>query len=450
MNKTLIKNGTLVNEGQQYQADILIDGQYIQKIDRDISYANANVIDAKGLHVLPGMIDDQVHFREPGFTHKADIRTESMAAVAGGITSFMDMPNTYPNTLTQDLLEQKYQIAEHSSLANYSFFMGISQSNLEEALKTDLENVCGLTDDGLYFDNDQGIMANHPEFLEKLFKRSPHIITLHSESDAIIAKNTEQFIDKYGLDIPPSAHAEIRSEAACLETTSQVIELAKKHQNRLHIYHISTAKEALLLDVGSDVKSKRITGEACIHHLWFSADDYERLGFKIKWNPSVKSELNRQELLRAVKDNYIDIFATDHAPHTLAEKQGNYFESMSGGPLVQHALVALLEFYHQGVFSLETIVNKSAHKVADLYRLRNRGYLKEGYYADLCLVNLNKPWKVIDANSFYKCGWTPFVNTSFKSRIETTFVNGIIVYNNGHFNTSTKGNRLMFEKDRFN
>jgi len=302
----------------------------------------------------------------------------------------------------------------------------------------------------LYFDNDQGIMANHPEFLEKLFKRSPHIITLHSESDAIIAKNTEQFIDKYGLDIPPSAHAEIRSEAACLETTSQVIELAKKHQNRLHIYHISTAKEALLLDVGSDVKSKRITGEACIHHLWFSADDYERLGFKIKWNPSVKSELNRQELLRAVKDNYIDIFATDHAPHTLAEKQGNYFESMSGGPLVQHALVALLEFYHQGVFSLETIVNKSAHKVADLYRLRNRGYLKEGYYADLCLVNLNKPWKVIDANSFYKCGWTPFVNTSFKSRIETTFVNGIIVYNNGHFNTSTKGNRLMFEKDRFN
>jgi dihydroorotase len=449
MNKTLIKNGTLVNEGQQYQADILIDGQYIEKIDRDISYANANVIDAKELHVLPGMIDDQVHFREPGFTHKADIRTESMAAVAGGITSFMDMPNTYPNTLTQDLLEQKYQIAEHSSLANYSFFMGISQSNLEEALKTDLENVCGLTDDGLYFDNDQGIMANHPEFLEKLFKRSPHIITLHSESDAIIAKNTEQFIDKYGLDIPPSAHAEIRSEAACLATTAQILELAKKHQNRLHIYHISTAREALLLDPGTDVKSKRITGEACIHHLWFSADDYERLGFKIKWNPSVKSELNRQALLRAVNDNYIDIFATDHAPHTLAEKQGNYFESMSGGPLVQHALVTLLEFYHQGVFSLETIVQKSAHKVADLYRLRNRGYLKEGYNADLCLVNLNKPWKVTDANSLYKCGWTPFVNTTFKSQIETTIVNGTIVYNNGHFNTSTKGDRLMFDKDRF-
>ncbi|QSS96057.1 dihydroorotase [Psychroflexus sp. ALD_RP9] len=449
MNKTLIKNGTIVNEDQQFQADILIDGQYIQKIDRDISYANANIIDAKGLHVLPGMIDDQVHFREPGFTHKADIRTESMAAVSGGITSFMDMPNTYPNTLTQDLLEQKYQIAEYSSLANYSFFMGISQFNLEEALKTDLETVCGLTDDGLYFDNDQGIMVNHPKFLEKLFKRSPHVISLHSESDAIIAKNTELFRNKYGLDIPPSAHAEIRSEAACLETTSQVIELAKKHQNRLHIYHISTAKEALLLDAGFNVKSKRITGEACIHHLWFSADDYERLGFKIKWNPSVKSELNRQALLRAVNDNYIDIFATDHAPHTLAEKQGNYFESMSGGPLVQHALVALLEFYHQGVFSLETIVNKSAHKVADLYRLRNRGYLKEGYYADLCLVNLNKPWNVTDANSLYKCGWTPFINTTFKSQVETTIVNGTIVYNNGHFNTSTKGNRLMFEKDRF-
>ena len=448
MNRILIKQAHIVNDGKIINADLLIVNDRIEKIAPHISDLNSAIIDAEGLYLLPGVIDDQVHFREPGLTHKGNIYTESKAAVAGGITSFMEMPNTIPNTLTQELLEAKYDAAAKSSLANYSFFMGINKDNLEEALKTDTENVCGITDDGLYFNNDEGILANYPDYLEVLFSRSETLIALHSENDAIIRRNTEKYRRLYSDDIPFKFHALIRSEEACLEATRGVLEIARKHHNRLHLFHISTLAEANLFDNKLPVGEKRITAEACIHHLWFSDRDYETLGAKIKWNPSIKSGENKDGLLSALLDNKLDIIATDHAPHTIEEKSGNYFKALSGGPLVQHALPAMLELHHQGKISLEKLVEKMCHNVAEIYRIKDRGYIREGHYADLVLVDLNNPWKVKTENILYKCGWSPFENQTFRSRIVKTYINGHLVFDNGAFDETKKGMRMKFSKIR--
>lgn len=448
MKKKLIKQAFIVNEGKTMVGDVLIVGERIERISEIISAANAEIIDANGLYLLPGVIDDQVHFREPGLTHKGTIYSESRAAVAGGITSFMDMPNTLPNTLTQELLEEKFVIASKTSLANYSFFMGITQNNLEEVLKTDNENVCGITDDGLYFNNDEGILANYPEYLEKLFSRTNSLVALHSEDDTIIKNNTENYRWLYGENIPFVFHSLIRSNEACLSATKRVLDIAKKYNNRLHLFHISTVAEANLFENKVPVGEKRITAEACVHHLWFSDKDYERLGAKIKWNPSVKTEEDKNGLLAALISNKLDIIATDHAPHISEEKNGTYFKSKWGGPLVQHALPAMLELFHQGKITIEKLVEKMSHHVAEIYKIKERGYIREGYYADLVLVALNNSWKSTRENTLYKCGWSPFENYTFKSKVVKTFVNGHIVYSNGSFNELIKCKRLIFEKDR--
>jgi len=446
--KTLIKNAYVVNEGKITIGDLLINGSRIEKIASNISHPTKTIINAEGLYLIPGMIDDQVHFREPGLTHKAEIATESAAAVAGGITSIMDMPNTIPNTLTLELLEKKYMLAEHKSLSNYSFFMGINKNNLEEVLKIDNEKICGLTDDGLYFSNNEGIMANYPEYLEKLFSRTNSLVALHCEDDEIIKQNTQKFKLEFGEEIPFEKHALIRSEEACYQATKRVVNIAKKHKNRLHIYHVSTAKECELFENKVPLRNKRITAEACVHHLFFTNNDYEKWGAKIKWNPSVKTEKDKNELLKALIENKLDIIATDHAPHSIEEKSGNYFKAHSGGPLVQHALVALLELYHQNKISLEKIVEKTSHNVAEIYRIKERGYIREGYYADLVLLELHAPWTVNQNNLLYKCKWSPFENYSFKSKINKTFVNGNLVYDKDKIIGNQKGERLKFEKNR--
>ena len=448
--KTIIRNAFIVNEGNINRADILIANERIEKIavNIDLTNTNYNEINAEGLYIMPGVIDDQVHFRDPGLTHKGTIYSESKAAVAGGITSYMDMPNTLPNTLTQKLLEEKYTKASKTSLANYSFFMGINQNNLEEVLKTNNENVCGITDDGLYFNNDDGILANNPAFLEILFSRTNSLVSLHSEDDAIIKNNTSKYFELYGEDIPFKFHPKIRSEEACLSATKRVLEIAKKHKTRLHLLHVSTTAEAQLFDNNMPIREKRITAEACIHHLWFSDADYDKLGAQIKWNPAVKTENDKNGLLAALLNNKIDIIATDHAPHTQKEKSGTYFKSMSGGPLVQHALPAMLNLFHEGKISLEKIVEKMSHNVAEIYRIKERGYIREGYYADLVMIDLNNIWMVSPKNILYKCQWSPFENQLFKSKIVKTFVNGTLVYDNGVFNESKSGSRLKFSKNR--
>ncbi len=448
MRRKLIKQAYIVNEGKIILADVLIVGERIENIFSSISDNNAEIIDAKNLYLLPGVIDDQVHFREPGLTHKGTIYSESKAAVAGGVTSFMDMPNTIPNTLTQELLQEKYNLASKTSLANYSFFMGINQNNLEEALKTDNENVCGITDDGLYFNNDEGILANYPEFLEQLFSRTNALVALHSEDDAIIKNNTKRYRELYGENIPFACHPLIRSEESCFSATKRVLEIAKKYNNRLHLFHISTLAEAKLLDNLLPIREKRITAEACVHHLWFCDKDYERLGSKIKWNPAIKTEEDKNGLLAALLENKLDIIATDHAPHTLEEKNGTYFQALSGGPLVQHALPAMIELFHQGKISIEKIVEKMSHNVAEIYRIKERGYIREGYYADLVLVDLNNEWKVTHENNLYKCQWSPFENEWFKSKILKTFVNGNLIYDQGIFDEKKQGKRLKFSKTR--
>ena len=449
--KTIIRNASIVNEGKTTIADILIEGERIEKIDPKIELSK-NIrfqeINGEGLYLLPGIIDDQVHFREPGLTHKATIYSESKAAVAGGVTSFMDMPNTIPNTLTQKLLEEKYLIASKTSLANYSFFMGIDQNNLDEVLRTDNENVCGITDDGLYFNNEKGILANYPDFLETLFSKTDSLVALHCEDDQIIENNIIKYTKLYGENIPFELHPLIRSEEACITASKRVLEIAEKHNTRLHLLHISTLAEANLFDNKIAVRDKRITAEACIHHLWFSDKDYERLGAKIKWNPAIKTVNDQIGLLAALLDDKLDIIATDHAPHTLDEKNYNYFESSSGGPLVQHALNVMLEFFHQGKISIEKIVEKMSHNVAEIYRIKERGYIREGYFADLVLLDLNHEWMVSPENTLYKCQWSPFNNQLFKSSIKKTFVNGNMVYDRGLFNETNKGHRLKFEKFR--
>jgi dihydroorotase len=442
MAKILIKGAHVVNEGKIAQLDVLINGNFIEKIAPQISDSSATEINAEGLHLFPGLIDDQVHFREPGLTHKANIASESAAAAAGGITSFMEMPNTVPNTLTQELLEEKYAIAAKTSAVNYSFFMGASNDNIEEVLKTNPKNVCGVK---VFMGSSTGnMLVDNRATLEQLFSKCPMLIATHCEDEATVKANLEKAKQQYGEDIPIEMHPVIRDEEVCYLSSSMAVELAKKHNTRLHILHISTAKETYLFDNSIPLKDKRITAEACIHHLWFSNEDYTAKGNFIKWNPAVKTAADRDEILRAVLDNRIDVIATDHAPHTLEEKQNSYLKAPSGGPLVQHSLVALLDLYHQGKISLERIVEKASHNVATLFRIEKRGFIREGYFADLVLVDLKKPNSVDKSNLLYKCGWSPFEGHTFKSSIHTTFVNGTIVYSNGKVTPNVRGQRLTF------
>lgn len=444
MNTILIKAASLVNEGQIFIADVLIKDGFIEKIAPSISQSADLEINAEGLHLLPGMIDDQVHFREPGLTHKADIFSESMAAVAGGITSFMEMPNTVPNTLTQELLQDKYKIASDVSLANYSFFMGASNDNLEEVLKTDPQNVCGIK---VFMGSSTGnMLVDNAKVLENLFKEAPMLIATHCEDEQTIRRNMAIYKEKYGDQITIDMHPLIRSAEACYISSSMAVELAKKHNTRLHILHISTAREVALFDSKAALKDKRITAEACVHHLWFDDRDYAEKGNWIKWNPAVKTEQDKDAILKGVLDGHIDIIATDHAPHTIEEKEQPYLQAPSGGPLVQHALPALLEMYHQKKITLEQIAEKTAHNVATCFNIDRRGFIREGYWADLVLVNLNDPFKVTRANLWYKCGWSPFEGQVFQSDITHTFVSGNLAYHKGKFTTNEKGRRLTFNR----
>ncbi|WP_131536945.1 dihydroorotase [Pedobacter nototheniae] len=444
MNTYLIKAATIVNEGQKYIADVLIKDGIIAKIGQNLSANGAQEINAEGQYLLPGMIDDQVHFREPGLTHKADIFTESMAAVAGGITSFMEMPNTVPNTLTQELLKDKYDIASHTSLANYSFYMGASNDNIEEVLKTDAKNVCGIK---VFMGSSTGnMLVDNEKTLENIFSKAPILVATHCEDEATIRHNLAEFKAKYGEDLTIDMHPLIRSAEACYKSSSLAVELAKSYQTRLHILHISTAKEIALFDNKTDLKDKKITAEACVHHLWFNDSDYAEKGNFIKWNPAVKTAADQAGVLQGVLDNHIDVIATDHAPHTLEEKQQPYSQAPSGGPLVQHALPALLEMHLQGKISLEKIVEKTAHNLAICFDIEKRGFIREGYWADLVLVNLNDPWKVIKLNNFYKCGWSPFDGQTFQASITHTFVSGNLAYLNGRFTTDQIGKRLAFTR----
>lgn len=442
MPSILIKSATVINENKQFVADVLVKDGLIERIDKQINTTTNREINAEGLHLFPGCIDDQVHFREPGLTHKGTIFSESRAAVAGGITSFMEMPNTVPNTLTQQLLEDKYRIAARTSPANYSFFMGASNDNIDEVLRTDAKNVCGIK---VFMGSSTGnMLVDNPATLENLFAQSPMLIATHCEDEATIRANLEHYKQLLGENIPVRLHPKIRSEEACYLSSSMAVELAKKHGTRLHILHISTEKETYLFDNTIPLKDKKITAEACIHHLWFSDKDYETKGNLIKWNPAVKTEQDRDAILKAVLNGRIDVIATDHAPHTLEEKSKPYLQAPSGGPLVQHALPAMLELYHKGKITLGQIAEKMAHNVADCFRIENRGFIREGYWADLVLVNLNDPWTVGKDNILYKCKWSPFEGTIFQSKINTTLVSGNIVYENGDLIESGSGKRLTF------
>lgn len=446
MPTSLLKHAQIVNEGQISRKDLYIKDGIIEQIGEDISLPADEVIDLseEGTYLLPGAIDDQVHFREPGLIHKGEILTESRAAVAGGITSYMEMPNTKPQSLTQELLEQKYQRAAEASMANYSFFMGASNDNLEEVLKTDPNRVCGVK---IFMGSSTGnMLVDNYNTLEGLFSQVPILIATHCEKEGIIRENLARHIEKYGDDIPIELHPVIRSEEACYASSSEAVALAKKHNTRLHILHISTAKELSLFDSPLPLGEKRITSEACIHHLWFKQEDYKEKQTFIKWNPAVKRVEDRDAIRQAVISGVIDVVATDHAPHTISEKSNVYTKAPSGGPLVQHALVAMLEMVHQGVFTLEKVVEKMAHAPAVCFQLANRGYIREGYAADLVHVHLNKSWKVEKSNVLYKCGWSPFEGKTFQSRVMRTWINGHLSYDQGSFTTELAGQRLEFER----
>lgn len=441
----LIKEATVVNEGKVESKDLLIKGDRIEKIGSNLSTsANHKEIDGSGKFLFPGVIDDQVHFREPGLTHKGNIFTESRAAVAGGVTSFMEMPNVNPQTVTQELLSSKYEIGAKNALANYSFYMGATNNNLEEVLKTDPNSVCGIK---IFMGSSTGnMLVDDQETLEKIFRNAPILIATHCEDEATIRKNTEEFVAKYGDEIPFKYHPIIRSEEACYLSSSKAVELAQKNNARLHILHISTGKETNLFTNKIPLNEKRITSEACIHHLWFSDQDYDEKGAFIKWNPAVKTADDRDEIWKALLDDRIDVIATDHAPHTLEEKQNPYTTAPSGGPLIQHTLVAMLDFYHQGKISLERIAEKMSHAVADCFQVKERGYIREGFFADLALVDLEKPWSVSKQNIRAKCGWSPFEGHTFKSSVEKIFVSGHLAFDNGQFDESKLGQRLSFDR----
>jgi dihydroorotase len=442
---TLIKNAKIVNENTTFLGDVLIENEIIKEISSDIKATeNTQLIDAKGAYLIPGFIDDQVHFREPGLTHKANIASESKAAIAGGITTFIEMPNTVPQATTQNLLEDKFKIAAKDSYANYSFMFGGTNDNLEELLKTDPKKVAGIK---LFLGSSTGnMLVDNEAVLEKIFSSTKMIISVHCEDEATIKKNTKEFTKKYGDNIPVKYHPSIRSEEACYLSSSKAIELAKKTGARLHVFHLSTAKETALFRNDIPIEEKQITAEVCIHHLWFSDKDYKKKGTHIKWNPAVKTEKDRHGLWEALLDDRIDVLATDHAPHTLEEKSNVYTKAPSGGPLVQHAVIAILEKVKEGVISIEKAVEKMSHNPAKLFQIEKRGFIKKGYYADLVLVNTNEPQTVSKDNLLYKCGWSPFEGTTFSSTITHTFVNGNLMYNKGVFNEKTKGKRITFNR----
>ena len=442
----LIKNARIVNEGSIFDGDLLIEGKKISKIASSINIKNNNtkIIEAHSNFLMPGMIDDQVHFREPGLTHKADIASESKAAIAGGITSFIEMPNTIPNATTIDELNNKFDIALNSSFANYSFMFGGTNDNLDEILKVDSKTVAALK---LFLGSSTGnMLVDNQEVLEKIFLSTDLLIAVHCEDEQTIRNNTKKLKQKYGDDIPIKMHPIIRSEESCYLSSSRAIELAKKTGARLHVFHLSTAKEISLFSNKKDLKDKRITSEVCIHHLWFSDQDYDKKGTLIKWNPAIKKSSDRDALWDALLNDKIDVIATDHAPHTLEEKSNPYTAAPSGGPLVQHAVVALMEAYHKEKISLEKLVQKMAHNPAILFQIKKRGFIREGYYADLILVDPNNPWTVNKNNILYKCGWSPFEGTTFKSRISHTILNGSLVYHNNKFNNARTAMRLTFDR----
>ena len=448
MNKKsiLIKNARIVNEGKIFEGDVLIEDQYIKEIASSIIVKNSNVtvIDAENNYLMPGVIDDQVHFREPGLTHKATIKTESRAAIAGGITSFIEMPNTSPQATTIDKLEDKFQIAAQTSSANYSFMFGGTNDNLDEILKVDPLKVAGLK---LFLGSSTGnMLVDNPEVLEKIFKSTDLLISVHCEDEATIKQNTAKYLETYGEDIPIKCHPEIRSVDACYISSSKAIKLAKKTGARLHVFHLSTAKETALFSSKKALKDKKITAEVCIHHLWFSDEDYDKKGTLIKWNPAVKSAKDRDALWKALLNDKIDVIASDHAPHTLEEKSNTYTKAPSGGPLVQHALVAMMEAHHNGKISIEKMVEKMCHNPAILFQIEKRGYIKEGYFADLVLVNPNNPWTVNKDNILYKCEWSPFEGSTFKSRVTHTILNGTVVYENAKFTNQNAAMRLTFNR----
>ena len=444
--KTLIKNATIINEGLKYMGNLVINENKIEKVypyhfPSDTNLSDVRVIDATGLYLLPGVIDDQVHFREPGLTHKGDISTESRAAVAGGITTYMEMPNTIPQTVTQQLLEEKYKRTAEVSAANYSFYMGATNNNLEEVLKTDPSKVCGIK---VVMGSSTGnMLVDDQETLSEIFRNAPTLVATHCEDEATIKANIETARSRYGENVPVSRHAYIRSAEACYKSSSKAVELASKHNARLHVLHLSTAIEMELFAAGK-VKDKNITAEVCVHHLWFDERDYITKGNLIKWNPAVKSTKDKEALWQALLDDKIDVIATDHAPHTLEEKSNTYFKAPSGGPLVQHSLVAMLEMSRKGFISVEKVVQNMCHAPADLFRIDRRGYIREGYYADLVLVDPNQHWSVCSNNLLYKCGWSPFEGQKFTHAIVSTFVNGKEVYKNGALENKIPGERINF------
>lgn len=444
--KTLIKNAEIVNENKRFKGHVLIQNQYIEDVFTRLpkNLQADEIIDAEGLILIPGMIDDQVHFREPGLTHKAEIETESRAAVAGGITSYMEMPNTSPPALTNDLLEEKYARAARVSAANYSFYLGAGIDNAAELKKMDTANICGVK---IFMGSSTGDLAVRDEdVLQKVFSSAKTIIASHCEEDPVIEKKAEEYKKRFGEDIPIHHHPDIRSREACYISSEKAIHFANENNARLHILHISTAEETDLFTNKIPLKEKQITAEACVHHLWFSREDYDKKGTHIKWNPAVKERSDADAILAAINDDRIDIIATDHAPHTLEEKDNTYFKAPSGGPLVQHALQVLFELNRRGKITLEKIVEKTAHNPAVLFDIEKRGYIKKGYFADLVLINPNKPQTVTKENLLYKCGWSPFEGTTFSTSVERTFVNGLQVWNNGTLNIQQSGMRLTFKR----
>jgi len=453
--KYIIKNATIVNEGLIFKGSVALSNGLIEKIlpdeiihaerlEADKRFEHYQIIDARGLHLIPGVIDDQVHFRDPGLTHKGDIFSESRAAVAGGITSFMEMPNTVPNTLTQELLADKFRIASEKSLTNYSFYLGASNDNLSEIIKTDPGSVCGVK---IFMGSSTGnMLVDDPKALEGIFKESPVLVAVHCEDESTIQQNQKLYRENYGDEVPVEYHPAIRSAEACYKSSSLAVELATKFNTRLHVLHLSTAMEMSLFRNDIPLEQKRITAEVCVHHLWFSDQDYQSLKMFIKWNPAIKSAADREALRNATLNNRIDVIATDHAPHTYEEKMNPYFKAPSGGPLVQHSLTAMLEMYHHGYISLPQIVAKMSHAPAVAFQIQNRGFIREGFAADLVLLNLNSPWTVSTENILYKCGWSPFNGTTFRSRVVHTFVNGNLVYDNGIIDNNHRGQALRFTR----
>ena len=445
MSTLLIKNATIINEGQKISGSVLIENDLIKQVITDNQLPEADQeINAEGLLLLPGAIDDQVHFREPGLTHKANIESESRAAVAGGITSFMEMPNTKPQATTHEILEEKYKVAAGTSPANYSFYLGATNDNIDEILKTDPKKICGVK---VFMGSSTGnMLVDNEDILGRIFAECPTIITTHCEDEGTIQENTTIYKNKFGEDMPFKYHPVIRSAEACYKSSKKASELARKHGARLHILHLSSADELDLLDTDMPLTDKKITGEVCVHHLWFTDDDYDQYGSRIKWNPAVKSEHDRDALRIGLANNKLDVVATDHAPHTIEEKNNKYFSAPSGGPLVQHALVSMLEMVQQGIFSYELVVEKMCHNPAILFEIEKRGFIREGYKADLVLVDPKASWEVKPENILYKCGWSPFEGTTFSHKVMHTLVNGQLAYTNGKVDTDVKGERLSFDR----